>query len=183
VPVQRPMAAPASAPMAAAMPAPASMPAPTIELAVPVAVEAEPALPIMEAAPQSRMAEDAARAVESARAETTPEAFIPPAPVEVSASAHESRGSAASITPRPLQARNRVSSLLSRIRGNEDKAPAAKPAPAINPPAHPAEPVKAVEPEQPSLGLGGLDARERIRGSQTEEDLLEIPAFLRRQAN
>ena len=183
VPVQRPMAAPAPAPMAAAMPAPAPMPAPTIELAVPVALEAEPALPIMEAAPQSRMAEDAARAVESARAETAPEAFIPPAPVEVSAPASEARGFAAPITPRPPQARNRVSSLLSRIRGNEDKAPAAKPAPAINPPAHPAEPVKAVEPEQASLGLGGLDARERIRGSQTEEDLLEIPAFLRRQAN
>jgi cell division protein FtsZ len=61
---------------------------------------------------------------------------------------------------------------------------------APNPPAHPAEPgaprldsPKPAEPEQHSLGLGGLDANERIRGSQSEDDLLEIPAFLRRQAN
>ena len=31
--------------------------------------------------------------------------------------------------------------------------------------------------------LGGLSAGERLPTSQTEEDLLDIPAFLRRQAN
>ena len=79
--------------------------------------------------------------------------------------------------------------MLARIRGNEEKAEApARPAPAPNPPARPAEPAaqrpespKTAEAEQPSFG--GLDANERIRGSQSDEDLLEIPAFLRRQAN
>ena len=32
-------------------------------------------------------------------------------------------------------------------------------------------------------GMGGLDPTDRILGSQSEEDLLDIPAFLRRQAN
>ena len=32
-------------------------------------------------------------------------------------------------------------------------------------------------------GMGGLDPTDRISGSQSEEDLLDIPAFLRRQAN
>ncbi|MCK5546767.1 MAG: cell division protein FtsZ [Rhodospirillaceae bacterium] len=31
--------------------------------------------------------------------------------------------------------------------------------------------------------LGGMDSEERIQGSSTEDDLLDIPAFLRRQAN
>ena len=191
-PAPRPSAAPAAmmpagfapvarampAPMAAVMPAPLPMPEPMAETAP---VEAEPALPMVEAAAESPMAEDAARAVETARAEAAPEAFIPPAPVEPVSPAPESRIIAQPVTPRPAPSRNRVSSLLSRIRGSEEKAPAAKPAPAPNPPARPAEAAKATEPEQPTLG--GMDASERIRGSQTDEDLLEIPAFLRRQAN
>jgi cell division protein FtsZ len=99
--------------------------------------------------------------------------------------APESRTVAQPVAPRPAPSRNRVSSLLARIRGNEDRAQAAPPAPATSPAARPAEvrvePQNAVEPEQPILG--GLDAAERIRGSQGEDDLLEIPAFLRRQAN
>ena len=31
--------------------------------------------------------------------------------------------------------------------------------------------------------LGGLDSAERVAVAQAEEDLLDIPAFLRRQAN
>jgi cell division protein FtsZ len=31
--------------------------------------------------------------------------------------------------------------------------------------------------------MGGLDPADRIAGAQSEEDLLDIPAFLRRQAN
>jgi cell division protein FtsZ len=31
--------------------------------------------------------------------------------------------------------------------------------------------------------LRGVEAQERLPNSQSEEDLLEIPAFLRRQAN
>ena len=31
--------------------------------------------------------------------------------------------------------------------------------------------------------LGGLDPEDRLSSSESEEDLLDIPAFLRRQAN
>jgi cell division protein FtsZ len=87
--------------------------------------------------------------------------------------------------PAPAPSRSRVTSLLNRIRGAEDRpAPAAAPAPA--PAAKPAaapriEAPRASEPEQPTLS--NLDPSERIRSSQADEDLLEIPAFLRRQAN
>jgi cell division protein FtsZ len=154
-----------------------------------VQAEPEPILPMGEAALESPVAEDMARAVETARAEAAPEAFIPPAPIESPTPAPETRMIAQPVIPRPAPTRNRVSSLLARIRGNEEKAEApVRPAPAPNPSARPAEAAlqrteasKAADPEQPSFG--GLDANERIRGSQNEEDLLEIPAFLRRQAN
>jgi cell division protein FtsZ len=197
-PMPRPMVPPAPGPMpapammvaSAAMVAPAPAPEPMVAWTTPTAIEAEPSLPIAEAAAQSPLAEDAARAVETARAEAMPEAFMPPPPLEPAMPAPESRTIARPVVPRSAPTRNRVSSLLARIRGNEEKveAPAAaKPAMAPNPPARPAEArlesAKAAEPEQPSLGLGGLDANERLRGTQSDDDLLEIPAFLRRQAN
>jgi cell division protein FtsZ len=41
-----------------------------------------------------------------------------------------------------------------------------------------------VQPEAvPQLRLTGLDAAEKVRTAEAEEDLLDIPAFLRRQAN
>lgn len=43
--------------------------------------------------------------------------------------------------------------------------------------------VPALEPELEQETLGGLDAADRIQKSHPEEDLLDIPAFLRRQAN
>ena len=46
----------------------------------------------------------------------------------------------------------------------------------------PAETVDDEESAPQSL-LGGLDPADRITGSDEEEDLLDIPAFLRRQAN
>ena len=36
---------------------------------------------------------------------------------------------------------------------------------------------------EPQPVLGGLDPSDRLPGSQEDEDLLDIPAFLRRQAN
>jgi cell division protein FtsZ len=40
-------------------------------------------------------------------------------------------------------------------------------------------------PSQPAVQarLSGLDPQDRLASSKTEEDLLDIPAFLRRQAN
>ena len=43
------------------------------------------------------------------------------------------------------------------------------------------KPAPAPHPEQPRLD--GIDPQDRVRPSQPEEDLLDIPAFLRRQAN
>ncbi len=109
--------------------------------------------------------------------------------------------------PRPARERSSVSSLLQRMTGRSrpearstpeptfraDPAPAprAEPAPSDNPaaaaPRAPepsaarAEPARSPEPEQPTFA--NLDGGERLRVSQSEEDLLEIPAFLRRQAN
>ena len=47
--------------------------------------------------------------------------------------------------------------------------------PATQAPARPAQPAQQ--------RLAGLDPRDRIAGTQAEEELLDIPAFLRRQAN
>jgi len=67
-------------------------------------------------------------------------------------------------------------SLLSRVTGGgRQESPAVEKAPsqpAPQPPAHAAQKT-----------LGGLDPADRQKPSQAEEDLLEIPAFLRRQAN
>ena len=38
-----------------------------------------------------------------------------------------------------------------------------------------------MRPVQPKLG--GLDPSERLQSARAEEDMLDIPAFLRRQAN
>ena len=39
------------------------------------------------------------------------------------------------------------------------------------------------EASQDDQSLGGMDAQERIPSSESTDDLLDIPAFLRRQAN
>ncbi len=56
--------------------------------------------------------------------------------------------------------------------------PAVQPQPAVARPA----PQPAAKTVLKSPGLGGMDAGERLAG-QREDDLLDIPAFLRRQAN
>ncbi|HEY5597661.1 MAG TPA: cell division protein FtsZ, partial [Kiloniellales bacterium] len=79
---------------------------------------------------------------------------------------------------------------------NADPAPAARPLPAAQPAAR-AEPTVTAPtprpaarpsgPSEPKSGtqtrLSGLDPAERSKSGPRDEDLLEIPAFLRRQAN
>jgi len=48
----------------------------------------------------------------------------------------------------------------------------------VAPPAKPAAAAPAVQAR-----LSGLDPQDRLASTKTEEDLLDIPAFLRRQAN
>jgi cell division protein FtsZ len=91
--------------------------------------------------------------------------------------------------------RRRGPSLFSRVTGSaaawargaaadmREATPAAatnrlggvEPRPATQAPARPAQPAQQ--------RLAGLDPRDRIAGTQAEEELLDIPAFLRRQAN
>jgi cell division protein FtsZ len=75
--------------------------------------------------------------------------------------------------------------------GGEAEAQAARPAPeAREPMLTPAQPrrteeqaVEEAPKAAPQLRLTGLDAAEKVRTAEAEEDLLDIPAFLRRQAN
>ena len=118
------------------------------------------------------------------------DAFIPPPPV-----LHSDDDGGASADPfaaaamangsggpeKPVEIQPTVSkgpSLFERVTGTGRAAKAAvEPAP-VTGVREAAE--KAVD-NQP--GMGGLDPADRISGSQSEEDLLDIPAFLRRQAN
>ena len=72
------------------------------------------------------------------------------------------------------RSRTRMSNLLARIAGTGGPKPA----------GGPAQPEAAEDPAfRKAPRLGGLSTTERLPSSQTEEDLLDIPAFLRRQAN
>ena len=62
------------------------------------------------------------------------------------------------------------------------KAPMPTPAPVLAASPEPV-PEPAPEPAEEQVSLGGLDQSDRLESSQPEEDLLDIPAFLRRQAN
>ena len=69
-------------------------------------------------------------------------------------------------------------------------APTPAPAPVATTPAPAPAPVAAAPAAAPQLAaapvqqrLGGLDPSDRLTASRAEDDLLDIPAFLRRQAN
>ncbi|MFN7189965.1 MAG: cell division protein FtsZ, partial [Rhodospirillales bacterium] len=139
------------------------------------------------------------------------EAYIPPKPVEVAQAAaspanpfaeaelvNAAKTAAPAVKPAP-----RKVSLFERMtrtgQARSEAAPAAAepvrsqpplaaPIGAMTLPTQPAAaaaPAPATAPAAPATSqprLGGLDPADRIQ-SKTEDDLLEIPAFLRRQAN
>ncbi|HXP73028.1 MAG TPA: cell division protein FtsZ [Stellaceae bacterium] len=126
------------------------------------------------------------------RAIVRDDAFIPPKPVEP-----QVRPAAAAApvgSPDPFAAaamangargqppaKARTPSLFERVTGvGRGRAAPADPAPVTAGPAVPAQPA-APQPQQPRLGP--LDPADRVTVSKGDEDLLEIPAFLRRQAN
>jgi cell division protein FtsZ len=93
------------------------------------------------------------------------------------------------------QDRRRGPSLFSRVTGSaaawargaaadmREATPAAASSRLGAPEARPTTQAPA-RPSQPAQArLAGLDPRDRIAGTQAEEELLDIPAFLRRQAN
>jgi cell division protein FtsZ len=81
----------------------------------------------------------------------------------------------------PRRVRRGMAQIFTRVAGAPRR-------PAVEPQFEPAAPVQPVEPQfEPAAPvqprLGGLDPSDRPAASRAEDDLLEIPAFLRRQAN
>ena len=133
------------------------------------------------------------------------DAFIPPAPVDPTANEETSKAepfAAAAManggsiadpdTGRPRPA-NKGPSLFERVTGT-GRAATTQPEGDSKSPAEEAATAADAGGEAPALTvmdgdgdqqpvLGGLDPNDRLPGSQEDEDLLDIPAFLRRQAN
>lgn len=120
------------------------------------------------------------------------DAFIPPAPAttaapeaaEIDPMAEAAMVNGAAEEAKPAANVTKGPSLFERVTGGAKSKVAmfgqtkSEPAPA---PAAPAPQMRSTSNVEPSLG--GLDPEERLQPSQSEEDLLDIPAFLRRQAN
>jgi cell division protein FtsZ len=131
------------------------------------------------AAPQPVVAE----ATPAPAARTEP-AFIAPRPAEpVQATALQPQRAAdpfaaaglANAAPRAEPVKRRGPSLFERVTGTGRARAQAQTAAAA--PAAPATPAPAAQPR-----LGGLDPVDRA-SQPAQDDLLDIPAFLRRQAN
>ncbi len=120
-----------------------------------------------------------------------PDAFIPPAPAVAEAqeghaapdpyaAAAMSNGAKGQKDEAPKKPLKKRLSLFKRVTGNR---PPAKDRPVVRP-----QPVAAsVQTMKPAPAdqdqLGGLNPSDRLSASDGAEDLLDIPAFLRRQAN
>ena len=132
-------------------------------------------LPIQ--APQQRMA--VAPVEQRPSAEVTGDAFLPPRPMQPAVTrgdADQPLGALRATQPQMGAKRQSGPSLFQRIIGRGSHAEPARP-------PQQAAPRPAAQPQaQPRLS--GVDPAERAPQSQSsEEDYLDIPAFLRRQAN
>ena len=197
-PVMAPVTPPVMPPMARTLP---PMPAAT----APVAAAPEAAAPTVDA-PAFEPAVTAEAPVEQPVVAETPErpeprlvakndAFMPPPPVDPKATKELATGSdpfkeADLVNGGSVDdSRRRGPNLFQRITGATRDAKPESAATAT--PANPsmARPVSAPQPEKPQetapqqTRLSGVDPDDRVQTSQTDDDLLEIPAFLRRQAN
>ena len=145
-------------------------------------------------APAPQLPIPAAEPAAAERAMVRNEAFIPPKPVEPQMRAPVV--AAPVVSPEPFAAaamangarqaappvrKARTPSLFERVTGvaRNRQASVEPSAPAVTAPTPaPAQPTLPAQPR-----LGPLDPADRVAVSKAEEDLLEIPAFLRRQAN
>ena len=170
----------------------------TAEQLEPLAAEAAPmaAEPMMEAQAEAAPVEAVAIAIPEPvvtsqppmepRPEPKAEAFIPPRPMESGARM------TVSTPPQPAQQpveKKRARSLFERVTGaarraeqQEEQAALTRTMPTFTTPAFATR-----STAQPDSGAGqprlGIDTPARPKASSPEDDLLEIPAFLRRQAN
>ncbi len=136
------------------------------------------------------------------------DAFIPPVPmtaqsgdaqdIDPMAEAAMINGASAAEEPAPKPNVTKGPSLFERVTGGakskvslfgssepkdtpQPAAIAPAPTPAATPTSAPAQQMRTTVAAEPTLG--GLEPEERLNLSQSEDDLLDIPAFLRRQAN
>jgi len=98
----------------------------------------------------------------------------------------ESAGSASSPAVAPAAAQERDRGTIDALIRSRTATPRAAEAP--QPASQPvqAAPARAAQPAAPApvkAPLGGVDPADRLPSADTEDDLLDIPAFLRRQAN
>jgi cell division protein FtsZ len=176
-------------------------PAPVAPAPAPVVAEAAPAPALAEPAPAELPAASAEAFIPPKPVEVAPAAAQAPAPANPFAEAELMNATkpAAAAAPkrRPSLFERMTRSGMARTEGEAPRAqptlvappqggimPTAPAAPVAAPAASAPAPVAAVPvapaPAQPRLG--GLDPTDRL-APKAEDDLLEIPAFLRRQAN
>jgi cell division protein FtsZ len=197
-PMPAPMPAPvamaaAPAPMAAApAPAPAPRLEPTLAAARPASAASVtssgifiPPAPVERTAPRASLAADpmaeAAILNGAARKPQMPDMKAKPRGLSLFERVTGSgRAKAEAAAPAKAEAPAPVLAAIQAL--GKAPTPVTEPAPAPMPAPAPVQaPVKAEEKLQPRLG--GLEPTEKVSASSPEEDLLDIPAFLRRQAN
>ncbi len=198
-PQAKPLAAPAQAAAYAPPPAPAAIPA--TEHAPAAAQQAHAAA---QAVPlglsvQTAAAPEPERAAPVLRAPDAPGPFVPPKPVDPglrAAAAQTQAAAVAAAAPAPEQPASRRPNLFARVTrpfarftiGAETAAPSPAPQhvePVLQRPAAPAPQAAAPAPAPkpaPKAQQLPIEPPERP-AAQAEPDLLDIPAFLRRQAN
>jgi cell division protein FtsZ len=176
----------------AAEPAPALRPAYTQPMLTQNAVPPTPRSDLRPTAPAPTVEAPSPGAEAAESAALRSGAFIAPRPVDPGVPrqvpiAHPAVPPAADAATRP---RGRGPSLIERVTGVgrvRMTPPAAAPAPAAppSPPARPATslPPAAAAPRAAQPRLAPLEPEEPRTGNSKEDDLLDIPAFLRRQAN
>jgi cell division protein FtsZ len=186
-------------PMAYEMPAePEPVAAPVME-AVPEPVEA-----MFEAPAPTAVAPEPAPAAFMPEPDRSAEGFIPPRPADtmprqpaqpqmqqpVQPAPAQPQFQAAASAPAPVEKKRAFSTLFERVTGTrrtETAAPAAPPPQRAIPTFGTGVPTRAQMTESNIAPAGqprlGIDAPARPKVSTPEDDLLEIPAFLRRQAN
>jgi cell division protein FtsZ len=198
-PIARPRPAPAARPQqpaqtmrpTAAAPAAPAAQMPVAEPELPAAMAATDETVEMPAEPAAQPAPAAAMPAAPVAAVATERAFMPPAAVDP-------RSPEPARQPDPFRAadllngtqapeKKRGPSLFQRMTGTArprkepERAERRDPIPA--PAAERAAPPARIDPSAAQRRLDGVDPQDRLPSSQGEDDLLDIPAFLRRQAN
>jgi cell division protein FtsZ len=207
-PLHAPAAVEAPAPAQEAVAAPASAeavptPGESAETATTPAAEAPvEAAPVVPAAPAAEAPVTEAAMRPEPRLVAKNDAFMPPPPVNPKATTETPAASDAFKEADLVNggsaddSRRKGPNLFQRITGAARDVRPEMPATRATPPAArttPEQPVSASKPEkteesapQPApqqARLSGVDPDDRLKTSQSDDDLLEIPAFLRRQAN